>query len=349
MTVLQRAIVTTILVLVTSGLAACNEEPIAPGVVASVDDSHIFFRELEARRAAFFSGFSANSQGINDKILQEQYRYALGRIIAEEIIWQYMESKGQQLTREELAEEEQKIRSDYPEGAFENMIMEDAVTLEFWRKGISRRLMADKFAMMVLRPEISITAEEVQQYYQKHKGDFIIPEQWHFMQIQGSDKKEVEQAREHLSQGKNPTATQKEFLVTIHDICMSVDMLPQDQIAELAQLEPWMSSKIKKINDDFRTLVLVENIPSTMLDAAEVSKRVEQALLEEKSTHVYSAWLQKRLEKTKVQVAPLLFETLPDATPASAQKKAPENPMPGQEPLAPKLEGEERPASLPAS
>ncbi|MDL2266720.1 hypothetical protein LJC46_01875, partial [Desulfovibrio sp. OttesenSCG-928-G15] len=224
---LQRTLSLVFVLISCLPLVACREEAIAPGVVATVNGEPVFFREMEARRVNYFSGFASDTQGVEDALLQEQYRYVLGRIIAEEIVWQYMDGKGVTLAKEELLEEEQKILSDYPEGAFENMIMEEAVTLGFWRKGIARRLMVDKFIMQILRPEISITADEVQQYYRAHKEEFVIPEQWHFIQILGKDLKEVEQASKHLAEGKNATATQKEFLVTIHDICLSVDMLPQ--------------------------------------------------------------------------------------------------------------------------
>lgn len=307
-------------------LSACGEQKTVTGAVATVNGETIAFRDLEARRALLFSGRSPRAAGFDDAALWRQYKYVLGQIIEELLICQYMRKNGMGLDKGQLAAEEERIRDDYPPGAFEAMLLELAVDENRWREEISRRLTVEQFITQVLRPEISITADEVQQYYREHSADFIIPAQWHFMQIVGTDKSEVQKAGTALVAGRNATATQKEFLVTIHDINMGADMLPKELLNDLSALRPWQASRTKPVDDGFRRFVLVEKTPPSMLDAAEMSKRVEQALADEKVRLVYAQWIQKQMRKADIRIAPPLASPLSPAAAEERQAKPADHP-----------------------
>ena len=304
-----------VLIILGLFLSACREQTIATGTVAMVNGESITFRNLEARRAVLFSGRSPRAVGFDEATLQHQYRYVLGQMIEELLICQYMESRGMALDVSQVEAEEKRIRDDYPVGAFETMLLELAIDEDRWREGIYRRLMVEQFITQVLRPEISITADEVQQYYHEHRADFVIPELWHFMQIVGTDKEEVEKAGKNLAVRKNATAVQQEYFVTIYDIKLGVDMLPRDLLNDLSRLQPWQASTARAVDDAFRLFVLVEKTPSTMLDAAEMSKRVEQALTDEKVRAVYANWMQARMRKADIRITSSLVAPLSQETP----------------------------------
>lgn len=304
------------LLLTISFSFVCTAHAAFPGEVASVNGQGISFRELESRRALLFAGTSPKAPILDDSTLQVQYRYVLGKLIEEAVICQYMESKGLALEDGAVEAEERRIRGDYPEASFDEMLSEQGLSLESWRAGIYRRLLIDQFVLQVLRPEISIAADEVEQYYREHSDAFVIPEQWHFLQIAGPDKKDVELARDSLIAGTDPTAAQKEFLVTIHDIRMGADLLPEELLAILAPLQRNQASKAQKWEGEFRVFVLLGKTPAGTVDAAEISKRVEQALSEEKMRAIYAAWMEKRLGKANIRIAAVFAEPVPLQTPA---------------------------------
>ena len=301
----------TLALLPVLALTACIEQDVATGVVGTVNGESLTFRDLEAKRSVLFAGRSPSAADFDEAALQRQYRYVLGQMIEEVVICQYMRNNGMDLEPGQLEAEEKRIRDDYPPGAFEAMLLELAVDEGSWREGIYRRLMVEQFITQVLRPEIFISADEVQQYYNKYSADFAIPEQWHFMQIAGTDKGEVEKARNTLVSGKNATAAQKDRLVTIHDISMGADMLPKELLDDLSALRPWQASTVRNVDDAFRVFILVEKIPPSVLDAAETSKRVEQALADEKARVVYAQWVQKRLRKADIRIVPALTAPTP--------------------------------------
>ncbi|MDR1946969.1 MAG: peptidylprolyl isomerase [Desulfovibrio sp.] len=279
-----------------------------PGDAAEVDGQSISFAELEAARISLFTGFSPHVPDPDDAALHSQYRYVLSRMIEELVICRYMEQNGFALAPGALEEEERRIRADYPEGAFDDMIIRGGLVIGDWRKALYRRLTVEQFLSRVLRPEITITADEVQQYYLAHTEEFVVPELWHFLRVLGRDVKAVEDARAELTSGVDAAEAQKKHLVTIQDINMSIDLVPEELAAVLAPLAPGQASKVVKSGQEYTALVLLKKTPASVLDPAEISQRVEHALSEEKMRSIYAEWLQKRLKAIKVRITPALKE-----------------------------------------
>jgi hypothetical protein len=291
-------------------LAGCGQSAVMPGDVASVNGEGISLREVEARRVSVFARLTPGGGAMDDATLQAQYRHVVRQIVEEIVVCQYMRDKGFTLPEEALEAEEQRIRADYPKGEFEQMLLEEGVSTDIWRRGIRRRLIMEQFITQELRPQISITTAEVEQYYRSRTQDFVIPEQWHFLQILGMDGKEVEAARESLIQGGNPLAAQRQFLVTIHDIRMGKELLPESLNRELEALAPGQGTKVKAHDEMFRAFVMVEKLPAAPLDAATISQRVEQAIAEEKMRAVYARWIDDRLAKADIRMASELLDDL---------------------------------------
>ncbi len=62
----------------------------------------------------------------------------------------------------------QNIKSDYPEGTFEQVLLENAVSFDFWRQRLKIRLLIDKVIEKELESNVIITPEDVSAYYKKH-------------------------------------------------------------------------------------------------------------------------------------------------------------------------------------
>jgi len=72
------------------------------------------------------------------------------------------------VTEAELDKAVAEIKSDYPEGEFEKTLLEYAVSFEAWKKRLKTRLIVDKLIDKELKSRITITAEEIADYYQKN-------------------------------------------------------------------------------------------------------------------------------------------------------------------------------------
>jgi hypothetical protein len=150
--------------------------------------------------------------------------------------------------------------------------------------------------------------EEIQKYYNSHSEEFIIPEQWHFFQIFGLDKSEVESARQTFLMNKNATDVQKRHMVTIREIRTGGDMLPQNLQKELAPLAVWTATPVKAYEQGFSCVVLLGKTPPTPLDAASVTARIEQILTENTLAAAYRQRVEKLMHKAEVRIADTLLQ-----------------------------------------
>ena len=89
----------------------------------------------------------------------------LNQLIEELILLESAGAAGISISAGELESEVQKIKADYPDGVFEEMLLEAAVSFEAWKKRLKMQLVARKFIQAELEAKITITAEEVSRYY----------------------------------------------------------------------------------------------------------------------------------------------------------------------------------------
>ena len=303
-------------------LWGCLKDAKLPEEIASVNDEPITLREAEARRSRLFSGLSAQALPEDDETLRAQYIYVVRQLVEETVICQYMEKKGLNLEPGELEAEEARIRNDYPAGAFEQMRLEEGLDVDLWRAGLRRSLLVRKYVNTVLRSEIQPAPEKIIEYYNSHADEFIVPEQWHFIQISGLDRKEVESARNAFLAAKNATDVQKRFMVAVNDVQAGADMLPEAFRKELAGLTPWGQAPVKPYEKEFRALVLLENIPQQQLDPTTATERVERILMEDALADAYAQSVSRLVSKAKVRVADALL--YPSADSDAATQAAPE-------------------------
>lgn len=62
----------------------------------------------------------------------------------------------------------QNIKADYPEGTFEQVLLENAVSYDFWRERLKVRLLMDKVIEKELESHVNITPEDISSYYKEH-------------------------------------------------------------------------------------------------------------------------------------------------------------------------------------
>ena len=72
------------------------------------------------------------------------------------------------VTDEELEAAAAAIKADFPEGEFEQVLLEYAVPYRFWLKRLRVRLLMDKVIARELGSQIAISPEDIAAYYQAH-------------------------------------------------------------------------------------------------------------------------------------------------------------------------------------
>lgn len=303
-----RLFIACIVLISTILLSACKEDTLPEGAVATVNGVPIMLRQVEAEHdVTTMSWFSSRAPSV--EYLKAQYGDALFHIIVQELLSQSLERADQSVTDAEVAEREKLIRADYPDDEFEKALIEDYLDLEVWRTMLRYTLTQDKFQRTLLRPSISITAEEVRAHYDENMASFAIPARAHFIVISSSEKALVEEARQSLLQ--QATTSQISLPSSparfVQELRLEPERMPQAWATALEKLEPGQLSPVLEVENDYQCLMLIENMAAAQLGLARAYPLIERILIEEKLGAAFVTWLEKEMNAADIKVSPHLI------------------------------------------
>jgi len=143
--------------------AACSgppQEPVPEGVLIRVGDQIVTGRDFELVLAIGRVAYA--HPGPESPVLGDQRRIRLlNELVEEALILEKARSLGIEVTPEQLAAAENRLRQDYPQGAFDAALLENAVDLDHWRKRLRVKLILDKTVDQVIGARVNVTPEEL--------------------------------------------------------------------------------------------------------------------------------------------------------------------------------------------
>ena len=144
-----------------SGSDLGNEVLIRAGdrVVTTLDFNEAF----EIAKTAY----SHNIREQPEELRKAQLR-VLDQLIVELVLLKRAEELGISVSDAELKKAVDRIKKDYPEGEFEEALLEFAVSYESWESGLKTRLIMEKVIDEELKNRITITPEDIAEYYKKN-------------------------------------------------------------------------------------------------------------------------------------------------------------------------------------
>jgi len=124
---------------------------------------HDFREAFEISKTAYAHNLSQQSDDLRDAQIR-----LLNQLTVEMLILERGKELGIAITDDELEQAVSEIKSDYPEGEFEETLIEFAVSYDAWLNRLKTRLTMDKVIEEELKNRISITAEDISQYYKNN-------------------------------------------------------------------------------------------------------------------------------------------------------------------------------------
>ena len=110
--------------------------------------------------------FDSTSEQADD--LREAQLRLLNELILEVILLERADEIGISVTDSELEKAVAAIKSDYPPGEFEETLLEFAVSYDTWESRLKTRLTMEKVIEKELENRITITPEDIAEYYKKN-------------------------------------------------------------------------------------------------------------------------------------------------------------------------------------
>lgn len=107
----------------------------------------------------------------NSALLQEARIRVFNQMVEEQLVLQRAAELKIELTEAEAAAAIAEVKADYPEGVFEQMLLEHAVPYSLWEKRLKVRLMLEKVVEREVHQKINLTPEEIAVFYKEnYKG-----------------------------------------------------------------------------------------------------------------------------------------------------------------------------------
>ncbi len=303
-----RFLVTAVIVLACTGCTPADEEP---GVVARVNGEPITLAQVEARHdlLQFEAG---DTWGPSLDKLKQDYGTILGKLIVNRLIGQELARRNLSVSDQEIQAVEQSIRSDYPEDAFEQVLIEEYVNLNLWRERLRARLAHQKFVDKVLGPAVQVEFQEAEDYYLEHVSDFYLPPRYTIAVIRGENEDMVRQAREQsvLKQSLPSGETLGAGQVSVERLQVRQDSMPASWQELVRPLEPGQASPVFREDSEFRSLFVLERHGGQFLDPSQAYPLIEEVLIERKLSTAFQEWLEQAVASSRIEVSTSLLPSV---------------------------------------
>lgn len=170
---LKKILVLLLISTLLPGVSACRSPESgnsAQSAILSSGDMVItrseFEDHLELKMAAYPMEIRKMAADFNSMVME-----LVNDLTEEMVLVRAAREKGFRISENEFRKAEKKLKSDYPEDAFEKMLLRNAVDYSFWKKRFRRQLLIDKFIRRELLEKIEITSGEVVSYYNQLQTD----------------------------------------------------------------------------------------------------------------------------------------------------------------------------------
>ncbi len=132
-----------------------------------------FNQSVKAAMEEAFPG----EQNVDPSLLNDLRMRVLTQVSEEMMISAYAADQRIQVSNEELDKAVADIKSDYPDNTFEETLLENAISFDFWRKQLAMRLLVEKVINKELVLPVQISSEDIAEYVKTNYPDGIPQDQ----------------------------------------------------------------------------------------------------------------------------------------------------------------------------
>ena len=169
MNYLKKIITTTILLLTVCVLTSCPKPELKDQdeYLIRVEDRVVTVRDFHK---AFEIAEAAYPHNVlqDPSALKEAKKRLLNQMTEEMVLLEKAKELGVLVLESEVDKNIAEIKNDYPEGVFEEILLEYAVSYESWKKGLKTRLLIEKLIEKELSAQVVITADDISRYYEEN-------------------------------------------------------------------------------------------------------------------------------------------------------------------------------------
>ncbi len=163
-----------------AGLVACNSQP-GGDVMATVDGRKILRTDVDK----YYENNVASAQQapVGEQAMALRLNI-LHQMIDDEILMRRAEKLGLLATDDEVERKYNEFKSPFTQEEFDKRLQDKKITLADFKRDIRRSLTVEKVLNKEVVSKITVTDQDITDYYTAHKGEFnLIEPQYHLAQI----------------------------------------------------------------------------------------------------------------------------------------------------------------------
>jgi len=162
-------------------LTACQSGQGGGDVVATVDGQKIFRSDVEKYYQNQIAGTDQQPVGEQATIMRLRI---LHELIDDAILMRRAEKLGLLATDDEVDRKLNEMKSPYTQEQFDQQLKDKKITVDDFKRDLRRSLTVEKVLNKEVTSKITVTDQDVNNYFSAHKGEFnLIEAQYHLAQI----------------------------------------------------------------------------------------------------------------------------------------------------------------------
>jgi peptidyl-prolyl cis-trans isomerase SurA len=181
MSAFRRELFSCVIVLLLLAAIGCGSKPGGDDVVASVDGRKIYRADVEKY---YQNQVSGSDRQPSDEQAVSLRLSILQQMIQNEILMRQAEKLGLLATDEEVDRKLNEYKSPFTKEQFDARLKAQKLTLDDLKHDLRRQLTVDKVLNKEVRSKVTVTDQDITNYYNTHKAEFnLIEPQYHLAQI----------------------------------------------------------------------------------------------------------------------------------------------------------------------
>lgn len=293
-------------------LPALGAAEIMDRIIAIVNDDIITLKEAEKHVRVEKEGrFVSINEYITNLRLQEK----IDLLIDDVLIRQQAKKLKIEVSDKEIDAIIENIKKQYliSEEELREKLKEDNISYEDFVQGLRNNVIRGRLLNRVISPEVNVTEQELRQYYEKHKDEFV-DEEYRIQQIfvsgqRPNGQQRIAEAYSLLQEGRPFEAVVKEFtddtksIATGGDIgyVKKTDLIPQLR-SVVGFLSPGVYSSIVTTPYGFHILKLVEKKRGETMSFEMAKDIIHEKIVQQESEKRYKDYVGKLRKGSYIEV-----------------------------------------------
>ncbi|MGP4063664.1 peptidylprolyl isomerase [Oceanobacillus sp. M65] len=251
------------------------------------------------------NGQEISEEELNSILLSDYGESALDTLITNEMIKQELEKEDIEVTDEELEEEYSELVNSYgSEEAFQEALTASGVDEAIVKQDIETYLATNK----LLEPRITVTEEEMKDYFEENKANFATEEQVEASHILVEDEETAKEVLEKLNDGGDfaelvaEYSTDEATLETDGELGFFGSGVMDEAFEEAAfQLEVGEISDPVETTYGYHIIKVTDKSEAKEAVFEDVKDEIESMLYESKADTEYSIWLEEKMNEYEIE------------------------------------------------